>query len=150
MGADLIGYHVKGPKHLDESKREAAEVKVARARELQDALVRNEHENGRDEAAFVAREEELWAQVCAEFPRMKDLEARDFAAAASTTTLVDNLFDLWKNGSRDASMRDDPDDPTQVMLFAGEPSWGDEPDGYGYVTLRDAEILGLFDRFNIR
>ena len=35
------------------------------------------------------------------------------------------------------------------IVFAGDMSWGDEPEGYGYTTLKTSDMAGLHDIFKL-
>lgn len=136
MGMDTIGYLVKGPRTLDRSKRT-------------EAISYAEHVHGRL-TAFWDREEALPAE--SEYDE-DDIGLIGYALARPSSELgelVDNLFDMWESGAHDMAYRVDPDDANALLIFAGEGSWGDEPEGWGYTTLRDARTLGLFPVFGIR
>lgn len=154
MGADLIGYMGVGPAKLDKKLRDTAvrcaENIVGQARYVLDIFEPAEGE------AF------NWAEMLVEFP---ELEQRVQATAGYTDEyentidriadlnpeeIVESLFLVWDGNARDATSRLDPDDKNKMIIFAGDRSWGDEPDGFGYRTLMDAEALGLADLFGIR
>jgi hypothetical protein len=62
---------------------------------------------------------------------------KDFAAA-------------WNEGRfRDLAFRTDPDKPDRKVAVAGELSWGDEPEGLGYQTLKKAFGLGIAQRLGV-
>jgi hypothetical protein len=47
-------------------------------------------------------------------------------------------------------IRDHPADARQRLLFAGEMSWGDEPQGYGYQKLKQTFAWGFAEALGIR
>ena len=47
----------------------------------------------------------------------------------------------WPPDTGDAFWRDDPDDAHTMLVFAGEASYGDEPEGAGYGALK--ELMNL-------
>ena len=57
---------------------------------------------------------------------------------------VREFVDFWNDGcARDLACRPDPEHPGRKVVVAGELSWGDEPDGFGYQTLKRAFGLGI-------
>jgi hypothetical protein len=117
MGADLIGYLVKGKVKLPPKSKAIAWFNKNQVDGK--LIVSNEFEE----------EEEITKEAFVKF--------------------IDDFYDFWKSSSRDASSRIDPDDKTQQIVFAGDMSWGDEPDGYGYGLLKQLlecgvdEVLGI-------
>jgi len=149
MGADLIGYLLKGPRDLPEEKRAAAVECVVNALNLlnQAAI---DHREGRG----ISPE----AQKIVDRSLMDiDYELEDFederpgAIQGRAENLVTDLYAVW-NGSnaRDLYCRIDPDDDTQLLFFCGDMSWGDSPDGFAYETIGESHTLGLLEFFNIR
>jgi len=126
MGADLIGYLVVGPSTLDETKKDAV---IA----LFDLWV--EKTKGLDEG-----DDPDLANI--EMPDGRILSLDDLM---DTTTVLghwrdgadfaENLWTWWVRGSRDCASREMPGDKGRCILFAGEMSWGDIPDGWGYRVL---------------
>jgi len=53
---------------------------------------------------------------------------------------------FWKKGSRDSVTRSSPYNDGHQIIFAGELSWGDEPEGYGYQMLKKFIDLGIPDK----
>ena len=136
MGADLIGYLVTGPKRLPRGKTYRQALKHAEA--IIEQVRAAETEEGYDRKKLPATHRKMDSE---DLDNILDLDAEQ---------VLDDLYALWDGMCRDASMRTNPDDPKRVLVFAGELSWGDEPDGTGYLALRDAERLGLLDFFGIR
>lgn len=137
MGADLIGFLVKGPKNLDPKLKEAA-IGLA-SNVIGECLLYV----GTDRLNDIKFENDS---------PLKDLDTCDIEriSCLDPEELIDSLLDVWAGNARDTACRLDPDDPSQSILFTGEMTWGDEPSGYGYDTVRDAAHLGLFELFGIR
>jgi hypothetical protein len=160
---DLIGYMLVGPARLptdDETKGRAAAVAQAALdalRATKEALEFHEFdfpEQG-DECPVPwpgalpvpgGREpgmefEDAWAEVAGLGGRLAS------AGVETGSALVDALIDVWHHGARDAASRELGN--AQVM-FAGEPSWGDEPGGYGYSVFKAATLFGIAQFFGIQ
>lgn len=142
MGAGLVGYLLKGPRRLDRDRFDLArgvaanvigQATVARAAELADeCFVRSD---------FDALADETIDLDC-------DLER---IASIDVDEVLASLISVWEeHGDRDLAVRFDPDDEDRQIVFAGEMSWGDEPDGSAYRALREADQLGLLEIFGIR
>lgn len=63
--------------------------------------------------------------------------------------LVNDLLAACNGKYRDTATRADPHDPKYRIVVAGELSWGDEPEGAGYETLKAAACIGLFEVMGI-
>lgn len=141
MGAELIGFLFKGPARLSRSKK-STRLATKRARNVRNAL-------GQLRAM---------SELPLEFPTVlrhldndQIQEALDnFDALPAPEVAVTDLLDWWDEGARDTATRRDPDDPAQVIGFAGAQTWGDEPDGVGYRTYRAALTLDILGFFGIR
>ena len=127
--------------------------------------------DGRDEAEFSETTFLRCDELCDKVAEVLAVECdsvidfsellTDFAASTSRKEVclaycelwqeaLDDLLSLWQDGYRDSSFREDPDDPTQLILVAGEMSWGDTPQGGGYIALAVAFVLCLTDSLGIR
>ncbi len=63
---------------------------------------------------------------------------------------VQEFVEAWNDSCfRDTSYRIDPDKPDRKVVVAGELSWGDEPDGFGYQMLKKAFGLGIAQRLGV-
>ena len=145
MGMDLIGYMVKGPRNLDPVMREGAAALVKQKLDELQALLEKVGYGSEEAVEYDFRE------VFAEYPWAYDEEDLAALAESSPEAIVNNLYELWVHGARDTSSRLDPDDKHSIIMFAGAGTWGDEPEGFGYQTLRDADrVPGLFSILNIR
>lgn len=136
MGADMVGFLVKGPAKIP-AKRIAGAVRACRRlrQELLAAADSPENAGNRCDAALSLTGEYFDP---ADIPEDPEAEVRAFV-------------DWWhRPEGRDICMRDDPDDPRQRLVFAGEMSWGDEPCGYGYRRLKQALAWGFAKALGIR
>ena len=136
MGADQIGYLVKGPLKIPARRIKAAVSACKRwRRELLDQAGEDAEEDRRKEATYALTAQEFDPLEIPEDPK----EA------------IRRFVDWW-NGmeSWDTCSRTDPDQPSQKLVYAGEMSWGDEPDGEGYRMLRRAFAWGFVDCLGIR
>lgn len=158
MSADLLGYLVKGPRNLDVNKlADAIALVKARQVEIRAALKKMGLDDTEEPEAIAGRVavtmevDDLLQDLLPEFER--GLDESDLLAMADqeAEVLVDGLYAFWESGSRDSASRLDPDDENVALVFAGEMSWGDEPGGSGYETLRDTgRFPGLHDLLGIR
>lgn len=59
--------------------------------------------------------------------------------------VVEDLFDLWngQEAARDWAERSVPYDVLKKVVVAGDMSWGDEPEGWGFETLKQTDALGI-------
>lgn len=147
MGMNLIGFILTGPLQLDETKAEQAKQRVATFNKVLAALAADvANDTLTDERAAAHCAEAPWVEDYA-WAELYDVYEYDYKVRA---TLVDDLFELWNKGARDAMSREHPDSPGRIIVAAGDSSWGDEPEGFAYQTLKNAEFAGLFDLFDIR
>jgi hypothetical protein len=136
MGADQVGYLVKGPRRIAAGRIKAAVRACLRLRkQLLAAADDPEDENSRRDAALHLTGEFFDP---ADIPENPEREIRAFV-------------DWWRRPEgRDVCCRDDPDNPRQTLVYAGEMSWGDEPSGYGYQMLKKALAWGFAEALGIR
>ena len=148
MGADLIGYLVAGPERIPDDDRTVEQI----ARRM-DAFAARIDRLFRQEDAELSGDEE-W--LLGELESLLDDETAgrlDPAAIAraidtagvlpggtdSTEALARFLVRAWNEllpNARDVAFRQMPGDETRRILFAGDMTWGDAPDGTGYALLR--------------
>ena len=153
MGADFISYCVFGPTELSVSKKviKKAEKRFTKFVELACQLEDLERkiidvDSRPVEAAAAAKElKHLKASM------LEDVCDVIWAAEYKDNPkkLIDELYDIWHGGSRDSSCRTLPGNKRRKVWFAGEMSWGDEPDGFGYLTMKRADMAGLLSIFGI-
>ena len=136
MGADQIGYLVKGPARiLTRGIPRAVRACLARRRELLD-------EAGPDADEWVRRETAL--EITNEFFDPVDIPD-------DPEPVVKEFVDWWRSlNARDTTFRVDPDDPRQRIVYAGDMSYGDEPDGRGYQMLKRAFAWGFAEALGVR
>lgn len=170
MGADMIGFLVKGPHKLDDRNDELAVQTVLRAHQFYGAWADvmeaceeagttfDNSAEGKNLKRRFPREgvpSDMWFTVegmDADYARSLMLcEADDENLEERVRQLVEKFKSFWRDGGyRDTVWRVDPDDSTRVLVFAGELSWGDEPSGAGYQLLKDADQYGILEVYGIR
>jgi hypothetical protein len=149
MGADLIGYIVVGPEKLKPTSRQLALAKRV-AEDLLEMV--SEAAESEDYAALETKyASSLKYAAYGDFPE-------DFTCVSGLKAdqVIADLFEVWGGGGRDVMyrtlhfdhMKNKLRKPMRIVT-AGELSWGDEPDGFGYVTLRNADRLGILSIFHI-
>lgn len=156
MGADLIGFLVKGPSNITDKRQEAVDFLKNRnnvVRDYIDALGKLNEDDAVDYNEFFNKDEAIldfleWRTF--DGTHEETAELLNELVCQNPEKTVDDFIQFWENGARDATSRIDPDDKTKVIVFAGEMSYGDEPNGYGYETIRDATYLGLLNFFGIK
>lgn len=172
MGADLICYIAKGPKKFSQPQRRAADRWL---RQLWGPLKKAYHrweQEGTVEKSPAAlelrrvmrglqvseskRHSTIWVgpadpddfyldEVVSSYRWLKELKE------ATPSRFLRVFLDFWVRGTpRDTATRDDPDNRAQQIVVAGEMSWGDEPEGYGYQMLKAANYLQLMPLLGIR
>jgi hypothetical protein len=69
--------------------------------------------------------------------------------SADVQKAMSDFRTVWRGETRDSASRLLPDNPDKQVVFAGERTWGDEPEGYGYTSLRDARALGIAQAYGV-
>ena len=149
MGADFISYCCIGPIKLSASKkmRQKADQRVAKFIDLAC------HSMTLADDEVEEHDEEL--QNLARHPFFKHLELPEDVRWAQEykgqpEKLVEEFLELWHGGSRDSDSRAIPKDKLKrKVVFTGDMSWGDEPDGYGFTMLKRADQSGLLDIYGV-
>ena len=136
MGAEQVGYLVKGPIKIPARKIQAAIRACKRRRqELLDDVGEGASRDERCDAAQSSTGEFFDPE---DIPQNPQADIREFV-------------DWWHTlDCRDACSRIDPDDPRQKLVYAGEMSWGDEPEGRGYQMLKRAWAWGFTEALGLR
>ena len=136
MGAEQTGYLVKGPMKIATGRIKAA-VRACRQRRqaLLDDAGKGAGRGERCDAALSATGQMFDPE---DIPRNPRAVIREFVAWWATTD------------GRDTCSRQDPDDARQKLVYAGEMSWGDDPDGHGYRMLQRAFAWGFAEALGIR
>lgn len=166
MGADLITYFCYGPKKLSEKKIPKAVAQAKAAVALAKTIL--EMEDLREAGKMT---EEAFAQEMGALDQsplrhlMGGIESKRSITLLVTEdnfhelrvieqldpdAVVHDLLHIWNHGSRDSTWRPVPGHRNLIGLVAGEMSWGDEPDGYGYQTLKNASLVGILPIFGVK
>ena len=155
MGADLICYVCVGPKYYDyEMKTKAYDVLAGyrqKAKILKSKVDEWDSLSHPDCEAWLGEQKEMkwllenWADCCGS-DYIEDL----VAVLEAPDSILDRFFEVWEFGARDLVVRSYPDNDDEVIVAAGELSWGDTPDGIGYQALDDIHRYDLLDVLKIR
>ena len=146
MGADLIGYMCVGPTLVTAEQKVAAKEKAWRVFLGMRAWWLAAEENPSPEPP----PEIIDVLDCCQIDEPHELEALRFGGDQDIETagrqdvdgLVDEIVAFWNcPATRDSVCRDLSDD--ERVVFCGEASWGDEPDGSGYLLIKMAHILDI-------
>ena len=150
MGADLISYILVGPEKLKASAK-ATKAMLARGETLV-ALAKRVVDESLDYDDLTEKEQDLVGTL-----EYEDLV--NYVFDLDPSTVLAEFLSLWKNAdARDCSARLF-DVPSKTkggrrqcfqILVAGDMSWGDEPEGAGYQTIKAALILGFPCQFGVR
>jgi len=138
MGTSQIGYMVVGPETLPEAERDAvigrASKRLVAIQKYLDSLTLDDTPYSPDLASI----DPIYSDIYLEWDDVETMMSLD------VERVVNDLYSLWTNGAHDSYERlyHHPDGEKRIV-FAGAESWGDEPIGLGYKTLRDAERLGI-------
>jgi hypothetical protein len=171
MGADLIGYFAIGPCQLDTAKREAAideaDRRLGWLREANHLLTGSAHPDDTQLRGLLERSPYLTSDTDLQSLDRFDRDQLAFdveylcSSIGDLDTLtgqqvVDRFFPEsdqpppdWPPIARDSASIRDPNDPGRLMVFAGEHSWGDTPQGFGFRCLARAQVLGLDETLDI-
>lgn len=163
MGADLIGYHYCGPENFSEEILEKAKayydrllnrtLEIKRELDLKTELTNDDWE---ENDPYVILLGEIYKELDCPEPAYMDDEAMDFSSAIheynNGEEFIDNLVAVWRGSGRDVSARTATVGGEKIsIVFAGERTWGDSPDGIGFSLFRSIsaipnmeEMLGLF------
>ena len=136
MGAEQFGYLVKGP-----VKIAAGRIKIAVR-----ACLRRRGDLLKDAGDGASRGERYDASLSAtgEYFDPEDIPE-------NPEPVIREFVEWWEHSEgRDTCSRQDPDDPRQKLVYAGDMSWGDEPDGYGYQKLKQAIAWGYAEALGVR
>lgn len=132
MDADMIGVMIHGPTTIDAKLRNQVIKDIADTTE--DILVN-------------ATEDPDLENVFGTF-QLDDITREDIVDKVTRTT--DDFIQIWNGEShaRDLFVRRiTVGNESREVLFAGDMSWGDEPEGIGYQTLMGAAALGIHQHF---
>lgn len=148
MGADQVGYLVKGPKTITNAAYATAisdfAKKVEQMRKLGKITCPDcghvtdwDKDTDEDEVCANCDSDVIGAISCL----TSNVKARAYAA---------DLLNAWPLHARDCTSVPDPDDPDKILMFAGEMTWGDTPQGFGYQTLHKLMSSGIGQSVGIK
>lgn len=163
MGADLITFIGVGPSKLSRSKalRKKAETKLKSFVEMAvkwSSLV-DKIEDPQPDTDIEVLQDQL-----DKLDTLGDTEVDNVRWAREyqddPKKLLNELFEVWDSGSsRDVNKRLLPDpskndvwrkpSKKKSIVVAGDMSWGDPPDGFGFQTLMRSEQVGLCTLYGI-
>jgi len=175
MGADLIGYFAVGPRVLDLSSSRDAFAEANRRlnwlREIGNLLngpkpldnaqlcqllayspypLTDERTPESDEIDLHLLTDELnrLTGMIEDFDTLTGEEAVGRFLLAVKADLTKTSAE-WHPMFRDSAMITDPASPERVIVFAGELSWGDTPQGRGFQLLAEIGVLGIAETFGV-
>ena len=158
MGADLIGWHAKGPASLTltDERREQIIDQLEQIAHWWRGLPEDVHDDETDEKLLAAisgcplpTDLDMLVGDTAGFRLVMGWLERDEHGQPVAnlrehlTALTKKLPADWPPTFRDSSYVQDPDDHEQLLVFAGELSWGNEPEGGGFTTLKMLALTGI-------
>ena len=151
MGADLIGFHLVGPVKVDRKLKKRA---IQQVNGMSRATIElfDRHSPSYEDPTSEELERLIKGRY---FQHLRGFQEwvyfDDVRFIKDTKKFVEGFMDFWDSPSfRDSTYRTYGKGKSQVkIVFAGEMSWGDEPQGLGYEILRMAGMSGLLDIFGI-
>jgi hypothetical protein len=161
MGADLIGYMAKGPKRFSGAQIKRAEQEARKRAALANAVLNHLDSDLKLPVGPTTLQREVAAKFEAKDPLLELLpclsengsgryatveEARDAIvelAEASPGDEVGKFASWWYEPSRRARDSVARVFGQEQVVFCGDMSWGDEPEGFGYGTFKRAELFGI-------
>ncbi len=169
MGADLITYFCYGPRKLkaDQVTRQRAKKKALQVIELAKIVEEAHSQNHKGPTIFtllkkkkldIRQIEHLLDQpVSKRSITITDNDLWNIEAVSSFSEegidrTINDLIKIWNEGSgcRDMTWRDVPGKKNLKGVVCGELTWGDEPEGWGYQTMKKAQQLGILEVFGIQ
>lgn len=137
MGAEQIGYLLIGPKELSEEAIEKAHKRDFEVANLITAYWRQLEDEEQNNTTLPS----LLSHLYSAFDHPCELERWEDMDVESVRKIVDDFVSFWHDPQyRDTHYRYFAD---QQILFAGGMSWGDEPDGGGYSTIKEACVFDI-------
>jgi hypothetical protein len=138
MGADMIGFLVKGPKEIGKEQIERAATILWKTRR---SGSRECHSCG----GRSLRSTDECSSCGADMVPLPELTTYEDAR-----TFVRSLVGDWPPDFCDVSSRMDPESDTDLLVFAGDMSCGEQPDGRGYQLIKTILGLGIAEALGIR
>lgn len=167
MGMDLVGFLISAPikreitdEMIESHRQRALELVEPVYRYLTDETLPN-NKTSADMQAAVKEVEALYADSFQE--RFEDIgdeledsteilgQLRSPQAFRSQVRALEERLASALAGSRDLAMRElRIDGELRHILFAGEGTWGDEPEGVAYSVIKDIHEFGVAELFDLR
>jgi hypothetical protein len=139
VGADMIGFLVTGPRKInDRAVRKAA-------RWLWQTIKCGRRVCSACDGDIGADVDDVCPHCGHDVVALPELKSE-----AEVVEYVRKLVSDWPPDFRDVASRQDPERDTDLLVFAGDMSYGDEPDGGGYQLLKTILGLGIADALGIR
>ena len=136
MGREQVGLLPKGPVKIT-----ARQIKAAVR-----ACKRHRQELLNDAGAGATQDERCDAAESETGERFDPLVIPE-----DPTQAIREFVDWWHDlDCGDSCSRIDPDDPQQKIVYAGDMTYGDEPDGYGYQMIKKGHSWGFTEALGIR
>lgn len=131
MGQDLISFILVGPTKLNANKHKAA------VKRINDCL---------KDPDFYG--DDSISPDCSHNDFVEIFNSKYHGGAVE---LVNDFVAVWENGARDTNDRlvDSSDDHSKKIVVAGDSSYGDEPDGFGYQAIKWAVMFDIHSLFQI-
>jgi hypothetical protein len=140
MGSDLIGFLVVGPKELNVSKKEKAIKKV-------EYIIKRC--SNIDPTAPTERDKKLLEEmgIFSDYQESIEEAISLVLEIDNPVTFVEDFMEFWGSPeTRDVAWRYYG---KKQIVFAGDSTWGDEPNGQGYELLKLAYITGIAKVFKV-
>ena len=143
MGADLIAYILVGPKKITKGQIQKAVVPMlAWAKKHKDTAICENCGKIQDpknlglNADGTLALEDVDCEECSACELVAVVDRYPDAQAAKRA--LEEAAAEWHGAPncRDSAVRENPDNPNEIIICCGELSWGDEPDGAGYTALK--------------
>lgn len=152
MGTELISMCVFGPKKLSLSKvtLKKAEKCVREYAEAADELATLEEQILSDDREIYDRAD-LRIKELLEKHGIECVHDSTWACRYKDDPMkfVNEFIDVWHNYSSDSAGREVPGQRNRKVWYAGTETCGDDPDGFGYQTMKRADACGLLNVFGM-
>ena len=152
MGADLILNIAFGPDKVVLTDEKRTEILALAKRFVEAAKHAVCDEDGEcDRGAGYIYEENI-TEEDKKYIESVDVDDLEIASQLDPEQVLKEFLALWnEHGYRDSACRTVMvGDQRFQIVAAGDMSWGDEPDGLDYVTIKNARVLGIPCRLGIQ
>ncbi len=141
MGSDMVGYLVVGPNGpIGKTARKQAVAELKRLVKTKKFAI------SCASCGHIFRDNDYEGGRCFDCGTpLPDVEL----AIACPQDYVKALADQWPPEFRDVANRAMPGNPKQMLVFAGDMTWGDEPEGGGYQYLQELLGSGLSEALGV-